>query len=57
MNPSALSDEQIWFVDKDKFGESSTYSLADFPNKRSKNYSKSYTDGRYGAVPYIKKSI
>lgn len=57
MNPSALSDEQIWFVDRDKFGESSTYSLADFPNKRSKNYSKSYTDGRFGAVPSIKKSI
>ena len=57
MNPIELSDEQIWFVDKNKYGVSSTYSLADFPNKRSKNHSKSYTDGRFGAVPKITRKV
>lgn len=57
MNPNIMSDEQIWFVEKNEYGESQTFPLSDVTNKRSLNYSKSYLSGRYGAVPEITKAF
>jgi uncharacterized protein len=46
--------DQIWFVDKNKYGESSLYSLMDYKKVRSDaSYAKDYLIGKYGAVPFI----
>lgn len=49
-----LRRDQIWFVDKDRRGSSTLYSLAEFRGVRNdKDYEGGYLEGRYGAVPYV----
>lgn len=43
--------DEIWFVDKNKYGESSLYSLEEFKVRSDKKVEKGYLLGRYGAVP------
>ncbi len=46
--------DQIWFVTKNKFGESELFSLLEYDGVRSDAlYEKNYLLGKYGAVPYI----
>jgi uncharacterized protein len=45
--------DQIWFVEKDKFGASHLYSLSDFKVRNDASYQKDYLQGRYGAIPFI----
>lgn len=48
--------DQIWFTNKDKFGESQLYSLADFKSskvKKTENFEFNYIKGKYGAVPFL----
>jgi len=48
--------DQIWFTDKDKYGASKLYSLADFSSddvRKNEAYEKNYMKGKYGAVPYL----
>ena len=46
--------DQIWFTEKDRYGVSSLYSLANFKNiRKDDNFEKSYIKGKYGAVPYL----
>lgn len=53
--------DQIWFTEKNEFGVSSLYSLAEYKlddDKKVRNdasYSKDYLSGRYGAVPLLKE--
>ena len=49
----ALFDDQIWFAEKSNEGASELFCLADITNRRNTNISKSYLDGRFGAVPNI----
>ena len=53
LSPIELSENQIWFVEKDDAGRATSYSLSDYTGLRSSNYSKMYLDGRFGAVPEI----
>lgn len=46
--------EQIYFVDKDHYGESELYSLKDFKTRNDVKFSKNYAMGKYGAVPSIR---
>lgn len=47
-----FTNDQIWFVDKDEFGESKLYSLIEFKEEVSKeNYSFQYLEGAYNAIP------
>lgn len=46
-----LRRDEIWFSDKDKFGESKLYSLEEFNVRFDKKIDKAYLDGRYGGVP------
>jgi AAA15 family ATPase/GTPase len=51
--------DQIWFIEKDKQGKTSIYSLSEFGNNKSlirKNVSirNWYLSGRFGAVPVIR---
>ena len=51
-----LRRDQIWFVQKDRYGASSVYSLADFKTdqvRKEDNFEKNYVNGKYGAVPYL----
>ncbi len=49
--------DQIWFVEKDQFGASQLYSLADFKAesvRKTSSFSKNYLNGKYGATSYFK---
>lgn len=48
--------DQIWFTNKDKYGEAKLYSLADFKSeevKKNEPFEDNYIKGKYGAVPYL----
>lgn len=48
--------DQIWFVEKDRYGAASLYSLGDFKTdkvRKEDNFEKNYLKGKYGAVPYL----
>ncbi|MDD3052510.1 MAG: AAA family ATPase [Candidatus Cloacimonetes bacterium] len=46
-----LRRDEIWFIDKNHFGESSLYSLEQYSERFDKKIDKAYLDGRYGGVP------
>lgn len=50
-----LRRDQIWFTEKDRYGCSHMYSLAEYREKPRKDasFEKDYINGRYGAVPFI----
>lgn len=48
--------DQIWFTEKNKFGEGKLYSLADFRSeevRKNDPFEDNYIRGKYGAVPYL----
>lgn len=48
--------DQIWFTEKDRYGASVLYSLADFKTdvvRKSDNFENNYIKGKYGAIPYL----
>jgi AAA15 family ATPase/GTPase len=48
--------DQIWFTDKNKFGEARLYSLADFMSdkvRKTESFEDNYLKGKYGAVPFL----
>lgn len=46
--------DQIWFTEKNQYGEASLYSLADFKGVRKTDaFENNYLKGKYGAVPFI----
>lgn len=46
--------DQIWFVEKDRYGASRLYSLAEFKGVRNDlSFERGYIEGRFGAIPYL----
>lgn len=48
--------DQIWFTNKNKYGEANLYSLADFKSdevRKTDSFEDNYIRGKYGAVPYL----
>jgi AAA15 family ATPase/GTPase len=49
--------DQVWFVEKDRFGAASLYSLASFKTdeggRKTDNFEEKYLQGRYGGVPVL----
>jgi AAA15 family ATPase/GTPase len=48
--------DQIWFTEKNRYGASILYSLADFKTdtvRKSDNFEDKYIEGKYGAIPYL----
>ncbi len=48
--------DQIWFTEKNKYGEATLYSLADFKSddvRKNDPFEENYIRGKYGAVPYL----
>ncbi|MET8828441.1 ATP-binding protein [Streptomyces sp. NPDC004610] len=48
-----LKRDQVWFMTKNEFGESSLYPLSDFRPRQEENRERRYMSGSYGAVPMI----
>jgi len=55
LDEDLLRRDQIWFTQKDKFGATDIFSLADLGERSNLNFAKRYLEGRYGALPYIKQ--
>jgi AAA15 family ATPase/GTPase len=50
--------DQIYFVEKDKYGDSKIYSLVEYKEegktiRKDRSFEKDYIEGRYGAIPFI----
>lgn len=50
--------DQIYFVEKDKYGASAVYSLVEYKEagktvRKDRSFEKDYIEGRYGAIPFI----
>jgi uncharacterized protein len=52
-----LRRDQIYFVEKDRFGASELYSLVEYNKegkiRKDRSFEKDYINGRYGAIPYF----
>jgi len=48
--------DQVWFTEKNKYGEAKLYSLADFKSdtvRKNEAFEDNYIRGKYGAIPYL----
>lgn len=48
--------DQIWFIEKDAYGASNLYSLADFKTdlvRKNEPFEDNYIRGKYGATPFL----
>ncbi|MCX5200267.1 ATP-binding protein [Streptomyces sp. NBC_00237] len=48
-----LGRDQVWFVEKGEFGETTLFPLSDFKPRQEENRERRYLGGSYGAVPYL----
>ncbi len=56
LKPHIFRRDQIWLTEKDKYGSTDLYSLAQFKGVRAKeDFEKQYIQGKYGAIPYLGK--
>lgn len=58
LNSDLLRRDQIWFVEKDRYGAASLFSLSDFKSdkvRKNDNYEEKYIRGEYGAIPYLQR--
>ncbi|MCE9785975.1 AAA family ATPase, partial [Shewanella algae] len=57
MSQNIFRRDQIWFCEKDDFLATNLYPLSDFSPLKGKreNLEASYLDGKYGALPFIRK--
>lgn len=54
LSSKLLRRDQIEFVEKDKYGASHLYSLAEFKGIRNDaSFEKDYINGKYGAIPFL----
>ncbi len=58
MNNENFRRDEIWFVAKGEEQNSNLYSLSDLKAvRKDAQYAKQYLEGKYGAVPYLKRII
>lgn len=51
LSTAPIRSDEVWFVEKDKQGESHLSSLCEY--KPRENVQKGYLNGRYGAIPFF----
>lgn len=51
LSTAPIRQDEVWFVEKDKHGESHLSSLCEY--KPRSNVQKGYLNGRYGAIPFF----
>ncbi len=54
MNQDLLRRDEIWFIERNNENISHLYALDRFKERYDRNISKSYLEGRYGAIPVFK---
>ena len=48
--------DQIWFTEKNRYGEAVLYPLSDFKSqdvRATEDFEEKYINGKYGAIPYL----
>ncbi|MEB3293470.1 MAG: ATP-binding protein [Synechococcales bacterium] len=45
--------DQIWFTEKNRYGVTDLYSLAEYKIRNDASFESDYIKGRYGAIPFI----
>jgi hypothetical protein len=45
--------DQVWFMEKNKYGATDLYSLVDFKVRNDASFEKDYISGKYGAIPFL----
>lgn len=53
LNENVFRRDQIWFLQKNRYGETKLFSLADIKARKEENFEEKYLEGRYGAIPVI----
>jgi hypothetical protein len=53
LDQELLRRDEVWFVEKDKNGASSLYSLEDYAPRKDLDIQKGYLHGRFGAIPFL----
>lgn len=54
LKPELFRRDQIWLTEKDQYGATTIYSLAQFKNvRKNEDFEKQYIQGKYGAIPYL----
>ena len=53
LDRNLLRRDQIYFVEKDKYGATETTALVEYKPRKESPYDKNYLDGKYGAIPFI----
>ena len=53
LDKDLLRRDQIWFTEKNIYGETDLYSLVELKIRNDASFGKDYIQGKYGAVPYI----
>jgi AAA15 family ATPase/GTPase len=48
-----LRRDQIYFVEKNKYGATEVTSLVEYKPRKESPYDKNYLEGKYGAIPFI----
>lgn len=48
-----LRRDQVWFMEKNKYGATDLYSLVDFKVRNDASFEKDYISGKYGAIPFL----
>jgi len=46
--------DQVWFTQKDRYGATDLYSLAEYKIRNDASFEKDYLQGKYGAVPVFR---
>jgi len=53
LDNSFLRRDQIWFLEKDRYGATGLYSLVEFKVRNDASLRKNYIAGKYGAIPFL----
>ena len=53
LNRQFFRRDQVWFTEKDSFGATNLYSLAEFKVRKDASFGKDYILGKFGAIPFI----
>ncbi|MEH2286562.1 AAA family ATPase [Nostoc sp.] len=53
LNNKLFRRDQIWFTEKNRYGATDLYSLAEYNISNDASFESDYIQGRYGAIPYI----
>lgn len=60
LNPSIFGRDQVWFVEKNKFGATHLYGLLEFNKdsvRKNTKFGDWYLQGKFGAIPIINREL